>query len=143
MVGTNAKPEVVGGTFTEVSGCEVGTIAKPEVVDGIGMELRTRNENPVMSGTVNGTGLNAHTKNENSVRNELLVGKCCISDNGTCTQHNTKLIKRKVREKYWGVDKNGLAKRKYKLVDALYCDCSNFKALPNQTHGGKPNSNPD
>ena len=61
--------------------------------------------------------------------------RCYATVDYFCSNHNTKLEKRKVREKYWGGTTAGLRKWKYKLVDSWYCKCSNFKALPKPDPG--------
>ena len=47
-----------------------------------------------------------------------------------CTTHLEKLTKSKVRKRYWGVDKNGLRRWKYRLETKL--SCNGLKDLPCQ-----------
>ena len=61
--------------------------------------------------------------------------KCCATAVGTCSKHNIQLRKRKVRDKYWGMSKNG-ARWKYRWKISWHCSESGFEALPNQP-GGK------
>ena len=61
--------------------------------------------------------------------------KCCATAVGTCSKHNIPLRKRKVRDKYWGMSKNG-ARWKYRWKISWQCSESGFEALPNQP-GGK------
>ena len=62
-------------------------------------------------------------------------GKCYATEDGMCSNHNTRLERRKQRKKYWGETKDGTRRWKYKLEEFLLCGCSNFKALPYPTSG--------
>ena len=65
----------------------------------------------------------------------ILDVKCCATTMGTCSKHNIQLRKKKIREKYWGLSKNG-ACWKYRWRISWQCSESGFEALPNQP-GGK------
>ena len=39
--------------------------------------------------------------------NVILDVKCYATAEGTCSKHNIQLRKKKIRERYWGMSKNG------------------------------------
>ena len=61
--------------------------------------------------------------------------RCYATIEGTCSKHNTKLSRKKVKIKYWGVS-GGNARWKYRVEDCWMCGTSGFKALP-YLPGGK------
>ena len=79
--------------------------------------------------------LDVQTESKNVILDVILDVKCCATAVGTCSKHNIQLRKKKFRDKYWGMSKNG-AGWKYRWRVSWQCSESGFEALPYQP-GGK------